>query len=167
MMYASSYRLAKKCTFDTMSIPGHLFALFILVVCSAVSTCAQSVGCYVTLGVSSPQMFYQKETGSTGTPTRFFSNVSYNTTCPTGASTSAQYAAFLGNTTSPGTVCWAQRKAGAATAPNPNPNNAGEYNLNGFLASYSIRQCPIDDYIPLIAVVLAGIGCISFRRKLT
>jgi len=136
-----------------------------LLVCPAVSVYAQSVGCYVTLSVSSPQMFYQQEPGSTGTPVRFYNNVSYNTTCPAGASTSTQYAAFLGNTTSPGTVCWAQRKAGAATAPNPNPNNAGEYNLNGFLATYSIRQCPIDDYIPLVAIGLTGAGIICLRKK--
>ncbi|RZJ74726.1 MAG: hypothetical protein EOO45_07730 [Flavobacterium sp.] len=150
-----------------MSIPFRFLAVSVVLLWSVCSTMAQSIGCYVTLGVSTPQMFYEREPGSTGTPARFYNYSSYQVNCPAGASSSVSHAAFLGYTTSPATVCWAQRRPGASTAPNPNPNNAGEYILNGFLSRYGIQQCPIDDYIPFILAGLAGTGYLFLKRNPT
>ena len=67
--------------------------------------------------------------------------------CPVGASTSTQYASI--NSTS-STRC---------------TTGFLGFGGNGVLVDYDIEYCPIDDYVPLIILLLGGITSVLLRRN--
>ena len=69
--------------------------------------------------------------------------------CPTGSTTSSQYANVASYTTLPATAC-----------------SIGFLGLvSGKLVNYDILYCPIDDYIPLLITVISGLGLFYIKRK--
>lgn len=150
-----------------MSIPFRLIALAMVLLCSVTSVFSQT-GCYVSTVGGAPQasVYITREPGSRTTPyVQFYSGNDFiPVDCPAGASSSFTHAVVLGDATGARVGCWAKRKPGAATAPNPNPNNAGEYDYNGVLVNYRTEQCPVDDYAPLLMLGLMGVGALMLRQ---
>lgn len=69
--------------------------------------------------------------------------------CPTGSTTSSQYANVTSYTTLPATAC-----------------SIGFLGLvSGKLVNYSILYCPIDDYIPLLVLVTGVLSCFFLVRN--
>ena len=69
--------------------------------------------------------------------------------CPTGSTTSSQYANVASYTTLPATAC-----------------SIGFLGLvSGKLVNYDILYCPIDDYIPYLALVISVFTCFFLSRS--
>lgn len=118
-------------------------------------------GCYITNSVPQPRIYYTRQVGADTSPQRFFNGSNYYFTgCPSGASTSSQYAVILRDATIPRMYCWADRRPGGESATNPN-----EYNVNGYLVTFGIEQCPIDDFVPLILTATGFLGYFVLRQK--
>lgn len=151
-----------------MSMPIRLLFAAMLLLCLFNSAVGQTTyGCYITPVGGAPQtrIYFTREAGSQTNPVRFYNSTDFMAVdCPSGASTSNTHAVNLGDYNGTMTGCWAQRKAGAASAPNPNPNNAGEYDYNGRLVTYRIEQCPIDDYVSFMFFGIAMIGFFIIKR---
>ncbi|MCX3263127.1 hypothetical protein [Pedobacter agri] len=142
-----------------MSIPSRFFVVTMLLVFSAISAFAAD-GCYVFLSVPEPRIYYVQQPGSTGTPVQFFQGSPfYNVNCPAGASTATTHPVITGDATTPRMNCWAEKYRGT------NFNNSGNYIYNGYLVSYTFMPCPIDDYIVIVIIGMAGAGVVRLRRK--
>lgn len=121
-------------------------------------------GCLVTLSVPENRIYFQQYPGSQSNPVRFFTSTYYNVACPVGANASNQHPGNISNTTSPGTVCWAEFNGGQ-NGTGTNPNNAGNYRLNGFLVNYTMVACPLDNYALVALSALAGVACYYIRKS--
>ncbi|WP_316801406.1 hypothetical protein [Pedobacter frigidisoli] len=142
-----------------MSIPFRLIVASMLMVCAATSVFAET-GCLVppagSAGRSAVDLIYS--TPQPGeTPGKFYTNDNpYRLNCSSGAASSTTYATNV--TDVPGAGCWVEYKGGGTQYPN-------NYYQNGRVVNFSIQQCPIDDYMPIIFVGLGGFGYFIVRRS--
>ena len=118
-------------------------------------------GCRVTLSVPQTRIYTDRYPGSQASPVLFFDNTNViNESCPVGATSSITHPGNVSNTTTPGTVCWAE-----FIGPGTNRNNAGNYKYNGFLVDFIMVPCPIDDYVPFLLIGSAGLGLFLLKRR--
>lgn len=90
------------------------------------------------------------------TPGKFYTTeTAYQRTCNSGTGSSGSYAANVVDVT-PSSGCWVEYKGGGTQYPN-------NYYQNGKLVNFSIEACPVDDYVPLLFVGLAGAGFMKAR----
>ncbi|MCX3266536.1 hypothetical protein [Pedobacter agri] len=144
-----------------MSIPFKIFATLVVLACCAIN-CFGQTGCFVPVAGSAgrstvDRIYTNPQSGEP--PGKFYTTaVSYTATCPPGASASTTYAVNISDVV-PGTGCWVDYKNDGS--PTQYPNN---YYQNGKLVNFRVANCPIDDYISLMLVGLAGIGFVMVRR---
>jgi len=141
-----------------MSISSRLIAVSTLLVCAITPVFCQT-GCLVppagSAGRSSVDVIYTSpQPGET--PGKFYTTeTSYQRSCSSGAGSSTSYAANVVDV-APSSGCWVEYKGGGTQYPN-------NYYQNGKLVNFSIVECPIDDYVPLLFLGLAGVGFITAR----
>lgn len=145
-----------------MSIPSRLFKVSMLLVCSYSSVFSQTqTGCYVPVagaaGRSTVDLIYN--TPQPGEPEGKFytTTTSYRVSCPSGAGTSTLFAGNIRDAI-PGAGCWVEYKGGGTQYPN-------NYWQNGRVVTFTILQCPIDDFSPFILIGAAGLGFEMIRRN--
>lgn len=145
-----------------MSIPFRLISVTILLICTVTSVFAAD-GCYITTGVPEPRIYYVPTTGTTQ-PRRFFSgDYHHPVNCPPGSNSSSYHAVDDGPQMPPVSPnrCYANYVGTGGGL-----EHSGNYTLNGTPINFRLQQCPIDDYIPLLLVGLAGVGFVMVRREI-
>ncbi|QPH38747.1 hypothetical protein [Pedobacter endophyticus] len=146
-----------------MYFPSRLIAGITMLVCFAMD-CHADYGCYITTvgGAPETRVYYQQYAGTSNTPVRFFTGTAYrNVNCPSGSTSSTTHPGNILATTMPSTGCWAD-----FVGPGTNVNNSGNYRLNGYLVTYDIVPCPLDDLLPLTLVIFGGVGAVVLRKGL-
>ena len=146
--------------FCEMCIPGLFSATLLVLACCAIN-CFSQTGCFVpvagSVGRSTVDMIYTAlQPGES--PGKFYTTaIAYRLTCPAGASSLTTYASMVQDAI-PSAGCWVDFKNDGS--PTQYPNN---YYQNGKVVTFNVGQCPIDDYIPLMFLGVAGM--ILFRRN--
>ncbi|MDQ1139413.1 hypothetical protein [Pedobacter agri] len=146
-----------------MSIPFKILATLVVLAWSAINSFAQ-YGCRVDPAGAAgrfnvTKIYTNQQSGANTNPVRFYSNSSpYDISCPSGATRTTVYAANVSDYV-PYTQCFVEYMGSGTTTQ---PFN---YYQNGRLVNFRIANCPIDDYIPLMLVGLAGMGFVMVRRK--
>jgi len=144
-----------------LSSLSRFFSVSILLACCAVN-CFAADGCYVTTGVSEPRIYYIPTTGTTQ-PRRFFSGSDYYLlNCPTGSSTSRQYAINVGSPVPPVSPnrCYANYIGTGGGL-----EHSGNYSLNGVPVSFNVTNCPIDSHLPILFFAAGGLAFLTLTRK--
>ncbi|KQN36126.1 hypothetical protein ASE92_08315 [Pedobacter sp. Leaf41] len=145
-----------------MSIPFKILATLVVLACCAIN-CFGQYGCRVDRDGSAgrftvSKIYVNQQTGANTNPVRFYSNnAPYDISCPPGASSSTIYASNISEYV-PYTQCFVEYMGSGNTTQ---PFN---YYQNGRLVNFRIANCPIDDYIPMMLVGLAGVGVVAVRR---